>query len=331
MKVSEMGEFGLIDYLAKMVAEAKVDRISPDQPIIGIGDDAAAWRCDSSIQLATVDTMVQNVHFSPETTTWKELGWKSLAINLSDIAAMGGMPQYVLIALALPEDTPVEAVTRIYEGIIELAQRSIVAIVGGNISRAAEISITITVFGKSLNGKLLRRNTAMPGDTIAVTGYPGSAGAGREMLMKQLKFRPESAAYLRDAFLHPIPRITEGQLLVKHGITTAIDISDGVISDLRHICQASQVGARVDIGRLPIHEAVRENFASRAEELALTGGEDYELLFTGSARAIDRITAEIPCPVTSIGKITEGEPGKINLFDARGNPVRVNKTGWSHF
>jgi thiamine-monophosphate kinase len=331
MKVSEMGEFGLIDYLSKIVDEAKVSRINPDQPVIGIGDDAAAWRCDASLQLATVDSMVQNVHFSPETTTWKELGWKSLAINLSDIAAMGGVPQYALIALALPEDTPVEAVTRIYEGIIELAQRSIVAIAGGNITRAAEISVTITVIGKSLNSKILRRNTAMPGDIIAVTGYPGSAGAGREMLMKQLKLKPEAAAYLRDAFLHPIPRITEGQLLVKHGITAAIDISDGIISDLRHVCQASQVSARVDIGRLPIHEIVKENFGSKAEELALTGGEDYELLFTGSARAIDRIKAEIPCPVTGIGKITAGEPGKINLFDARGNPVRITKTGWSHF
>lgn len=326
-----MGEFGLIDYLEKMVSEAKVDRISPDEPIIGIGDDAAAWRCDSSIQLATVDTMVENVHFSPATTTWKELGWKSLAINLSDIAAMGGVPKYALIAMALPGETQVEAVTRIYEGIIDLAKRSIVAIVGGNISRAPEISITITVTGASLNSKILRRSTATPGDTIAVTGYPGSAGAGREMLMQQLSFKPEAATYLREAFLHPIPRITEGQILVQRGITTAIDISDGLISDLRHVCKASQVSARVDIGRLPVHETVRANFGERAEELALTGGEDYELLFTGSARAIERIKAEIRCPVTSIGKITEGEPGRINLFDAGGNPVRANKTGWTHF
>ena len=331
MKVSELGEFGLIDLLAKMIADAKVDRIGPDQPIIGIGDDAAAWRGDASIQLATVDTMIQDVHFSPETITWKELGWKSLAINLSDIAAMGGVPQYALVALALPEDTQVEVVTRIYEGMIELAQQSIVAIVGGNISRSPVISITVTVLGSSPDNKIMRRATAIPGDIIAVTGHPGSAAGGREMLAKKLKFKPLETIYLREAFLRPIPRITEGQLLAKQGITNAIDISDGLLSDLRHICEASRVSARVDIDRLPIHEILKTNFGERAGELALAGGEDYELLFTGSAKTIDRVKAEISCAVTSIGKITAGEPGKINLFDAKGNPVKIDKTGWVHF
>ncbi len=330
MKVAELGEFGLIDLLAKMIADAGVDRIGPDQPIIGIGDDTAAWRGDDSIQLATVDTMIQGIHFTPE-TTWKELGWKSLAINLSDIAAMGGVPKYALVALALPEDTPVENVTKIYDGIIESARQYKLAIVGGNISRAPEISITITVLGSSPNNRILRRANARPGDTIAVTGYPGSAGAGREMLTKKLKFKPEEAKYLRGAFLHPVPRIPEGQLLVKNGINTAIDVSDGLLADLRHICEASRVSARVDINRLPIHETVKNNFGEKAAELALTGGEDYELLFTGSTEAIDGVRAEISCPVTGIGKITAGEPGKINLFDAKGNPVKISKTGWSHF
>jgi thiamine-monophosphate kinase len=331
MKVSELGEFGLIDLLAKMIAEAGMDRIGPDQPIIGIGDDTAAWRGDTSIQLATVDTMVQDVHFSLETTTWRELGWKSLAINISDIAAMGGIPQYALVALALPEDTQVEAVTRIYEGVIELARKYKLAIIGGNISLSPVISITITVLGKSTDNKILRRATAKAGDIIAITGYPGSAAAGMEMLTKQLKLKPEATKYLRDAFLHPVPRIAEGQILVKHGIKTAIDTSDGLLADLHHICAASQVSARVDTGLLPIHDILKANFGERAVEMALAGGEDYELLFTGSAEAIDRVKAETQCPVTSIGKITAGEPGKINLCDAKGNPVKVNKTGWAHF
>jgi thiamine-monophosphate kinase len=330
MKVSELGEFGLIDLLAKMITDSRINKSAPNL-IIGIGDDAAAWRCTTSIQLATVDSMVQDVHFSLETTTWQELGWKSLAINLSDIAAMGGVPQYSLVNLALPEDTEVENVAELYRGMIELARQFKVAIVGGNISRSPQVAITITVLGSSLNDSILRRSKAMPGDIIAVTGYLGSAKAGLEMLTKKLKFKPEDSQYFREAFLHPVPRIAEGQLLVKHGITTAIDISDGLLSDLRHICEASQISARVDIDRLPIHAAVKASFGEKAVEMALGGGEDYELLFTGSAGTIDKIKNEMQYPVTAIGEIMAGEPGKISLLDARGKPVKINSTGWRHF
>ncbi len=330
MKVSELGEFGLIDLLARMIADSKGYQPAPDL-IIGIGDDAAAWRSDAPIQLATVDSMIQDIHFSLETATWQELGWKSLAINLSDIAAMGGMPRYALVALSLPEDTAVEDVAALYEGMIELAGQSQVAIVGGNISRSPAVSITVTVLGRSCNHDLLRRSTARPGDVIAVTGYTGSAAAGMEMLRKKLNFKPEATKYLRDAFLHPTPRLAEGQLLVKHGIATAIDISDGLLADLRHVCEASGVGARIGVGRLPVHAAVADNFGERARELALSGGEDYELLFTGRAEAVDSVKMEMACPVTIIGEITEGEPGEISLFDADGNPVKINRAGWTHF
>jgi thiamine-monophosphate kinase len=331
MKVSELGEFGLIDLLASMISDSRINQFTPDQLIIGIGDDAAAWRSDASIQLATVDTMIQDVHFSLETITWRELGWKSLAINLSDIAAMGGVPQYALIALALPEDTEVEAVTRLYEGMIELARQFKVGIVGGNVSRSPVISITVTILGNSPNNKILRRASARPGDTIAVTGYPGSAAAGLEMLRKKLEITTPARQYLRDAFLHPLPRLTEGQELAKHGVSAGIDISDGLLADLHHICEASQVSARLDISRLPIHPAARENFGEGAIELALSGGEDYELLFTARTEVIERVKADIQYPVTSIGKITAGLPGNIDLFDAKGNPVKHDKTGWTHF
>ncbi len=331
MKVSKLGEFGLIDLLDKMITTAKVDRLAPGQPLIGIGDDAAAWQAGASIELATVDTMVQDVHFSLDTTTWRELGWKSLAINLSDIAAMGGLPQYALVALALPEDTAVADVQALYEGIIELAKQSGTAIAGGNISRAPLVSVTVTVIGRSPDKKVLRRATARPGETIAVTGYTGSAAAGLEMLMRKLEFKPENAAYLRKAFLQPTPRLAEGRILVQNGVKTAIDTSDGLLADLCHICEASGVSARLDTDCLPVHPAVQECFGEKARELALSGGEDYELLFTGSAAAINRVKKEVNCPVTAIGKITAGEPGKIDLFDAGGRAVKINRTGWRHF
>ncbi|OGO30905.1 MAG: thiamine-phosphate kinase [Chloroflexi bacterium RBG_16_56_11] len=331
MKVSGLGEFGLIDLLAKMIADSGVDKLGPGRPLIGIGDDAAAWRCASSIQLATVDTMVQGVHFSTDTASCREIGWKSLAINLSDIAAMGGKPEYTLVALALPGDTDTADITALYEGMIEIAREYGVAIVGGNISAAREVSVTITVIGGNVNGEVLRRSTARPGDVIAVTGYLGSAGAGLEMLLKKLEFKPEIAGYLRNAFLHPVPRIAEGQFLVKKGVTTAIDVSDGLLSDLRHICEASRVSARVDADKLPMHEAVREAFPERAVELALSGGEDYELLFTGKRNIVQEVQKGLACPVTIIGEITGRIAGDIEVVDAAGKPVKTGRAGWAHF
>ena len=330
MKVSELGEFGLIDLLAVMISDSNINQVSPGQLVLGVGDDAAAWRSQSSIELATVDAMVQDVHFSLGMISWQELGWKSLAINLSDIAAMGGVPRYALVALGLPEDTRVEDVSLLYEGMIDLARQTRTAIVGGNISRSPVVSVTITVLGSSLDSRILRRSSARPGDTIAVTGHPGSAAAGLEMLRKKVTVEAASEQYLRTAFLRPTPRLAEGQALVKGGVKTAIDISDGLLADLRHICEASQVSARIDVEKLPIHPTVVENFGEKARDLALSGGEDYELLFTADAAVIQRVKAELG-QVTAIGKITAGKPGKISLADATGRSIKIGEYGWSHF
>ncbi len=330
MKVSELGEFGLIDQLDKMIAGAKVNRFSKDL-IIGIGDDCAAWKCAGKIQLATVDSMVQGVHFTLDTASWWEIGWKSLAINLSDIAAMGGAPRYALVNLALPQDTDAEGIFQLYKGIIELACESQTAIVGGNISSAPQVSITITVIGESINEHILKRSSAKPGDAIAVTGWPGSASGGLTMLMQKLQFDEEDTYYFRNAFLHPVPHLTEGQILVKNGIAAGIDTSDGLLSDLRHICEASKVGARVNITDVPIHKFLKKDFKAKAVEMTLSGGEDYELLFTGSPDIVNKIKQEIKIPVNIIGEITGGEPGKIDLTDAAGKLVKLEKTGWTHF
>ena len=334
MKVAELGEFGLIDLLAKMASKSYDKQLTPwQQLIIGIGDDAAAWQGDASTQLATVDSFIQDVHFSLDNAPWEELGWKALAINLSDIAAMGGVPRYALVALALPGHTEVDDVTDLYQGMIELAQQFKVAIVGGNIASAPLVAITVTVLGsaRSQNQQILTRSAAKPGEKVAVTGYLGAAAAGAEMLTRQLKFDSEATASFKKAFLHPYPRVAEGQLLVAQGVKTAIDISDGLISDLTHICQASQVSARIEADCVPIQPTVKTKFGDRALELALSGGEDYELLFTASAEVIDKVRTTASCPITTIGEIVADKTGKITLVDSKGKPFNFAKAGWEHF
>ncbi|MEE9399230.1 MAG: thiamine-phosphate kinase [Dehalococcoidales bacterium] len=334
MKVSELGEFGLIDLLAKMVSGSRSRQPSAWQQIIlGIGDDAAAWRGEASTQLLTTDSLFQDVHFSLSTTPWQELGWKALAVNLSDIAAMGGVPRYAVISLALPGHTEVEDVTALYEGMIEIAQQFEVAIIGGDTCRAPLVSITVTVLGNTINQDrpLLARSAARPGDKIAVTGNLGGAAAGLEMLTNQLQFDAEATAQLKKAFLHPLPRVTEGQQLVEKGVKTTIDISDGLVADLKHICNASQVGARVEVERVPVNTAARACFGERALNLALSGGEDYELLFTASAEIIDEVMEAAHCPVTVIGEITADNIGEVTLLDVNGKPFSLDEAGWEHF
>jgi len=329
-----MGEFGLIDLLAKMAYGAQDSQIASWQKLlIGIGDDAAAWRGDTSTQLATVDSFIQDVHFSLDIFPWEEVGWKALAVNLSDIAAMGGLPRYALVSLALPDHTEVDDVVALYRGMIELAQQSGVAIAGGNISSAPLVVINVTVLADTANQdrRLLIRSTAAPGEQIAVTGYLGTAAAGLEMLTEKLQFDPEAASCLKGAFLHPCPRLAEGQLLLEKGVKTAIDVSDGLISDLKQICKSSRVGARIEIERVPVQPLVKASFGDKATNLALSGGEDYELLFTGRAETIDGVKKVASCPITVIGEIVADKIGEVTLIDREGNRFSSCEAGWEHF
>ena len=323
MKVSELGEFGLIDLLAKMTGGGD------ERLLIGIGDDAAAWQGDDSIQLASVDSFVEGVHFTPETTPWQEVGWKALAVNLSDIAAMGGIPHYALVALSLPDDSQVEDVAALYSGMLKLAKQYGVTIVGGDISRAPLVAIAITILGSSPTQKILTRSSAQAGEIVTVTGQLGAAAAGLEVLKGQRRLDPEADTRLKNAFLHPTPRIAEGLLLVEQGVKTAIDISDGLVADLNQICKASRVGARLEVERVPVEPTVKTAFSERALELALSGGEDYELLFTASAEIVDKVKKAASCPVTAIGEITAGKG--VTLVDKEGNPFKLAKAGWEHF
>ena len=332
MKVSELGEFGLIDLLAQIVARTKNPKDTSWQCLLnGIGDDAAAWRIENPIQLATTDSLVQDTHFDLNIIKWEELGWKAIAVNLSDIAAMGGIPRYALVSLSLPGELETDNVSRLYKGMAQIAKQFGVAIAGGNIASADKTVINVTVLGSLESASMLTRSAAEPGDQIAVTGYLGLSAAGLKMLKQHLKFDNQTTQLLREAHLTPMPRVDEGQILLHRGVKAAIDVSDGVIADLTHICQASRVSARINQEALLIHPALKKNFKSDYLQLALSGGEDYELLFTASNMIMTRLRKTMPCPITVIGEITQGKPGHVTLIDAEGKAIPWQKAGWEHF
>lgn len=329
MRVSELGEFGLITDLARRVPSTAVDLL------IGIGDDAAVWRA-RGLAVATTDTLVEEVHFRRRYTTWLDLGWKALAVNVSDMAAMGGRAQYALVTLGLPADAAVEDLRALYDGLAEAAQRFGVVVAGGDIVRSPITFITVTLYGEAVEAdQLLRRDAARPGDLVAVTGTLGASAAGLLALSEDLPLPAAALAALRAAHLRPQPRPAEAQVLVAAGVRCAMDISDGLAGDLRHIGRASGVAARIDVARLPVSPLVREHFPERYVALALHGGEDYELLCAAPAAAIAvaqrRLVEAGLAPLTVIGEIVAGPPGEITLREADGQVTTLAAGGFDHF
>ena len=329
MRLSELGEFGLINLIRSSIRYS--GRTPWQEVLVGIGDDAAAWQSDNRIQLATTDTLVQDVHFDLDVISWEELGWKALAVNLSDIAAMGGIPKYVLLSLALPGELEVADISKFINSMMHLAGEFGVALIGGNVATAPNVVITVTIIGCSKGKAMLRRSTASSGEQIAVTGYLGLSAAGLEMLKGKAISDPEVSSILRRAHFRPVPRVEEGQILIEQGVKTAIDISDGLIADLDHICESSKVNAKIKIEQVPVHPVVTANFPNH-QELALCGGEDYELLFTADEAIVARAKQALNCPVTVIGDITEEKlPTRVTLVDGKGNIIPYKKGGWEHF
>ena len=332
MKIAELGEFGLIELIADIVNKTKDPKNSAWQKlIIGIGDDAAAWQGDSTIQLATTDSLVQDIHFDLAIANWEDIGWKAMAANISDIAAMGGVPKYALVSLALPGELDTVCIASLYHGMVNIANQFGTVIAGGNITAADKVNINITIFG-SLEGKtMLRRSAAMPSEQIAVTGYPGLSSAGLRMLRQRITLDPETDGLLKLAYRRPMPKIEVGQALLHQGVRAAIDVSDGLIGDLTHICQASEVGANIRENLLPAYPAIKANFKSDWLQLVLAGGEDYELLFTASSQVIAKVQKAVSCPVTVIGEITAEMLGRVALLDAKGKRIPWHEAGWEHF
>jgi thiamine-monophosphate kinase len=332
VNIAELGEFGLINLIGETIGKSLSGGKNSGQLICGIGDDAAAWQMQAAVQMATVDSLIQGVHFTFDTISWEELGWKSLAVNLSDIAAMGGQARYAMVSLSLPGETEVSEVLSFYRGMLDLAEKTGVALVGGDTCRSPLVTISVTVIGDAAEGdNMLRRSGAKPGDLVAVTGYLGSAAAGLLMLQENLKLDAGLASYIGEAFRRPCPRLAEGRLLLDLGASAAIDISDGLVIDLGHIAGMSRVGTRIEVERVPIDPRVRESFGKKALSLALSGGEDYELLFTASHDTISRLKMAVALPVTVVGEIISEGVGLVSVVDGRGKPLSLPGTGWEHF
>jgi thiamine-monophosphate kinase len=332
VKVSELGEFGLIELINNIIDRSKnLEYSSWRKLVIGIGDDVAVWKGDNSLQLLTTDCLIENVHFDPGIVTWAELGWKAIAVNISDIAAMGGIPAYALVSLALPGEMEVDCISQLYQGMVSLCDQHQVAIVGGNISSSDKTMITITLLG-SLKGKsMLTRSEAKTGDLIAITGYTGLSAAGLHMLKQGLCCDADSRRILREAHLKPVARVTEGLVLLQYGVKTAIDISDGLISDLIHICKASHVGALIEQRLVPVHPVLQTYFKHDYQRFILAGGEDYELLFTAPGRIVEKLKKILSCPITIIGKVIGDIPGEVRVLDYNGEYRTLKEFGWEHF
>ena len=337
MKVREIGEFALIERLARRMASlASPQAGAPPALLLGIGDDAAAWRAEG-VMLATTDSLVEGIHFLPEVAPWRAVGWKALAVNASDIAAMGGVPCYGLVTLGLPPDLPVTTVDELYEGLAEACQEWGLTIAGGDIVRAPLLFITVALWGEAREGRLLTRSGASRGDLIAVTGTLGEAAAGLALLRRgqrqgPLREGPKARVgrVLVEAQLRPRPPLSAGPLAARLGVAAGIDISDGLLQDLGHICRASGVAAVVEAACVPASAALQEAFPEEALRLACTGGEDYQLLLTASAPVLEEMKRRSPVPLTVIGHIQAGEPGRVRLVDEEGQEVTFARAGWDH-
>ncbi len=338
MLVSEIGEFGLIQLLAREFGlEYPPTRGASQAGLqVGLGDDAVVTdRRDGSL-IWTTDTMVDGVHFLPDKTAWSDVGWKALATNLSDIAAMGGMPHLALVTLSLPHDMRVEDAVALYRGLHNCATAFGVTLGGGDIVSAPVFSITIALNGWAASepdgsAAVLTRSAARPGDVVAVSGNVGDAVAGLLLARDGCEFKTEAEKRLRTAEQRPQPRVDLSLEAVRAGLRCGIDVSDGLVQDLGHIATASGVGIRIDAARVPTSQALREVFPAEALGLAISGGGDYELLLVGPRAVVEALIDSSDTPLTEIGDVYKSDSPHVGVVDETGREIPMTSGGWDHF
>jgi thiamine-monophosphate kinase len=320
-------EFRLIDRIRELTAQPR------DDVRIGIGDDAAVLAPPSGKELAVaIDTLVEGVHF-PSGTAAADIGWKALAVNLSDLAAMGASPAWALLALTLPS-ADAAFVEGFAEGFAKLAQPHRLALVGGDTTRGP-LTISVAVHGFVPPGQALTRAGARVGDAVLVTGTLGDAAAGLHALQHPPRDddgRAGLRGFLIERLNRPTPRLAVGTAL-RGQATACVDVSDGLLADLGHICAASGVAAEIEAALLPRSSALLELYDdTTALHFALSGGDDYELCFTVPAARVAELQAglaRLGCGATKIGRIVEGEGVRVRAAD--GASLATDRPGWEHF
>ncbi|MGD9763132.1 MAG: thiamine-phosphate kinase [Candidatus Binatia bacterium] len=314
--MAEVGEFGLLARLLPSLANGP-------GVVLGPGDDCAVLRTAEGLLLFTVDALVEGVHFRPGWLTPVQLGRKAFAVNASDVAAMGGLPRWCVVQIAAPARTPAAELAAISRGAAAAAAAANAVLVGGNISRAAELSVTLALIGAAPPHPIGRYG-ARPGHGLYVTGTLGEAALGR----RQLEHARSATGGAVKRFRAPTPRVATGASLARRELASAmIDVSDGLLQDLGHLCSASGVGAEIEVAALPASRAVQR----AGIDLALTGGEDYELLCAvppEREELLARLAPQWDHRLTRIGVCTSRRG--VRVRDAR-RRARGNSGGYDHF
>jgi thiamine-monophosphate kinase len=319
-----LSEFDLIERFFSHCGAPRTD------VVLGVGDDAAVLECPPGFQLvAAIDSLVEEVHF-PAGSPARSIGHRALAVNLSDLAAMGAQPAWALLALALPRAD--EAwLAEFTAGLDALARRHGVALVGGD-TTGGKLCITVQILGFVPGGTALRRSGGQAGDAVFVSGTPGDSAAGLMLEQSRLQIGDAAQAqYLLDRFRYPTPRIALG-LALRGQASACIDVSDGLLGDCGRLAEASGCGVRLDYESIPVSAALRSAVGeARARELALTGGEDYELCFTVPGGRLGEFAVQCPAAEfgwTRIGTLT-AQPG-ASVWRAN-SVMQVSHRGFDHF
>jgi len=347
--LAQIGEFGLIDQINEIIEK---EGVPLPKNTLGIGDDCAAFQPRPGYDLlVTCDCMLENRHYLPQFISPHDMGRRAMVLNISDVGAMGGRPRYALISLGLRSSMLLKDVIAIYRGFLSELNPFQAFIIGGNVTKSTNANfIDITLIGEVEAGKMVRRSTAKPGDVILVTGYPGQSAAGLAILLQTEAGKPwDGNNPLVTAYQCPTHRAVEGCAVAKTGLANAmIDISDGLLGDLGHICDESGVGAVLYEKDLPVSQALRQ-FSEAADfaKVATTAGssrepldyvlkesDDYELMMTCNPEHVagirDTVAGVSHIPVTSIGSIT-AKKGGIEIMESAGNSRPATVSGWDHF